>query len=123
MIGIFLTLLGLPLLVLSAVICQVLVYFWDSKNLRRFPQLHPLSGISNLPFMLESIKGFRSETLHELHHKRGHPVIRTGPNSLSYGSVDAVKVCRLQNGHESPLTKALGYLWSQHPDLQGQTIH
>ncbi|RMJ10010.1 hypothetical protein CDV36_010363 [Fusarium kuroshium] len=33
--------------------------------------------------------GFGSKTLYEMHKE--HPVIRTGPNSLSYGSVQAIK--------------------------------
>ncbi|BCS22405.1 cytochrome P450 [Aspergillus puulaauensis] len=48
-----------------------------------------LSGMTDLPFMFEAARGFRSKHLAELH--KTHPVIRIGPNSLSYGDVRAIK--------------------------------
>ncbi|KZL83333.1 cytochrome p450 oxidoreductase [Colletotrichum incanum] len=64
-------------------------YLRDTKGLRRFPSFKPLSGVTNLVFMREALLGFRSKTLY-LKHKN-HTVLRIGPNSLSYGSVDAIK--------------------------------
>ena len=47
------------------------------------------AGITNLAFMIEAHRGFRSKHLANLH--KTHPVIRTGPNALSYGDVRAIK--------------------------------
>ncbi|KAM6523532.1 hypothetical protein FSOLCH5_004149 [Fusarium solani] len=71
------------------ILYPVFEYLRDAKGLRRYPNFHPLAGISNLPFVREAARGFRSKTLYEMHKE--HPVIRTGPNSLSYGSVQAIK--------------------------------
>jgi cytochrome P450 len=51
--------------------------------------MHPLSGISSIPFMILAHGGARSAYLTELHKK--HPVIRTGPNTLSYADPRAIK--------------------------------
>ncbi|KAM0213590.1 hypothetical protein ACHAQD_009243 [Fusarium lateritium] len=48
-----------------------------------------LAGITNIPFMMEAVRGFRSHYLLQLH--KIHPVIRIGPNSLSYAPVTAIK--------------------------------
>jgi hypothetical protein len=58
-------------------------------GLRKFPNMSWFSGISYLPFMILAHGGFRSKSLAELHKK--FPVIRTGPNSLSYGDPRATK--------------------------------
>ena len=69
----------------------VVNYFRDPKGLRRYPALNFVAPFSDLGFIWEAQKGFRSKTLLNLHKK--YPVIRTGPNSLSYGDVTAIKVC------------------------------
>ncbi|KAL2824649.1 cytochrome P450 [Aspergillus cavernicola] len=71
------------------VIWPVFEYFRDPKGLRRFPNMSFFSGISVIPFALMARRGFRSRELQELHQK--HPVLRTGPNTLSYGDVRAIK--------------------------------
>ncbi|KAL2108281.1 hypothetical protein VUR80DRAFT_4015 [Thermomyces stellatus] len=71
------------------VVIPVVNYYRDPKGLRRYPALHPLAGVTNLIFVREALRGFRSKTLLEKH--RVHPIIRTGPNSLSYGTVSAIK--------------------------------
>lgn len=63
------------------------------------------SGISYLPFILEAHRGFRSRRLAELHQT--HPVIRTGPNSLSYSDVRAIKDIY---GHNTKCTKDDSYV-------------
>lgn len=86
---------GATVAAISVLFCVVAVpvfkYFHDPKGLRRYPNLDLLAGITNLSFMIEAHKGFRSKRLLELHSK-GIPVIRIGPNSLSYGEVRAIKV-------------------------------
>lgn len=66
--------------------------------------MHPLSGISNLPFMILAHGGARSTYMAKLHQK--HPVIRTRPNALSYGDVRAIKDIY---GHNAPCTKDGAY--------------
>ncbi|KAJ5532496.1 hypothetical protein N7494_009048 [Penicillium frequentans] len=80
-------------------------YLRDPKGLRKYPNLHPISGFSAIPFMLMALRGFRSRELAELHKK--HPVIRTGPNMLSYGDVRAIKDIY---GHNTKCTKDSSYL-------------
>ncbi|CAM1501964.1 Fc.00g039480.m01.CDS01 [Cosmosporella sp. VM-42] len=86
------------------VLYPVLVYLRDAKGLRRYPSLHPLAGVTNLVFVREAMRGFRSSTLYEMH--KNHPVIRTGPNSLSYGSIQAIKDIY---GHGTKCTKGEFY--------------
>ncbi|KAH0021032.1 cytochrome protein, partial [Aureobasidium melanogenum] len=81
-------------------------YFKDPKGLRRYPNMHFLSGITNVPYMLLSEKGFRSKKLLEL-HASGMPVIRVGPNSLSYGDTRAIKDIY---GHNTKCTKDENYV-------------
>ncbi|TVY66653.1 Benzoate 4-monooxygenase [Fusarium oxysporum f. sp. cubense] len=76
-------------LLITFFVYPLYAYFSDPKHLRRYPNFHPLSGITNIPFMIEAVRGFRSKVLREQHRK--HPVIRTGPNALSYGTVQAIK--------------------------------
>ncbi|KAF5506241.1 Benzoate 4-monooxygenase [Colletotrichum siamense] len=80
---------ALVLAVLYLIIYPAVEYFRDPKRLRRYPAFKPLAGLTNLVFMREAALGFRSKTLYEKHKK--HPVLRIGPNSLSYGTVDAIK--------------------------------
>lgn len=65
----------------------------------------PLSGVSNIPFMLLAHGGFRSRHLAEIHQK--YPVIRTGPNTLSYGDVRAIKDIY---GHNTKCAKDSSYV-------------
>ncbi|RDW77871.1 cytochrome P450 monooxygenase [Coleophoma crateriformis] len=76
-------------LVFYVFVVPVVEYFRDPKGLRRYPGMTWYAGITNLAMMLESHRGFRSQTLVNLHKK--YPVIRTGPNALSYGDVRAIK--------------------------------
>lgn len=75
-------------------------YLYDAKNLRKYPNQNPLSGISSLSYIWEHISGFRTKHLHELHRK--HPIIRVGPNTLSFGDARAIKDIY---GHSTPCRK------------------
>lgn len=86
--SVYASLLGF-LVVVYFVIYPLFQYIRDPKGLRRYPNMTPLSGLSAIPFMLMASRGFRSKELSKLHKK--HPVIRTGPNTLSYGDVRAIK--------------------------------
>ncbi|EAW18409.1 cytochrome P450 [Aspergillus fischeri NRRL 181] len=80
-------------------------YIRDPKGLRRYPNFHPFSGMSAIPFMVLASRGFRSMELMKLHRK--HPVLRTGPNSLSYGDVRAIKDIY---GHNTKCIKDPSYI-------------
>ena len=89
------------------------IYFRDPKGLRRYPNLSFWSGITDLYFVFEAHKGFRSETLYEAHKKS--PVIRIGPNSISYGDPRAIKDIY---GHNTACIKDLVY-----SELAGSHYH
>jgi cytochrome P450 len=63
------------------------------------------SGMTNIPFMIVAHGGFRSEYLRKLHKK--HPVIRTGPNALSFSDPQAIKYIY---GHGTKACKDDGYI-------------
>jgi cytochrome P450 len=84
---------------------QILSLMSSDLGLRKFPNMTPLSGVSYITFMILAHGGFRSKHLAELHQK--HPVIRTGPNTLSYGDVRAIKDIY---GHNTKCTKDSSYV-------------
>ncbi|KAF2452413.1 putative cytochrome P450 monooxygenase [Lineolata rhizophorae] len=86
------------------VVYPVIVYFRDAKGLRKFPNMSPFSGMSNLPFMILAHGGARSSYLVKLHKE--HPILRTGPNTLSFGDVRAIKEIY---GHGTPCLKDEAY--------------
>ncbi|KAL6362875.1 hypothetical protein LRP88_04189 [Fusarium phalaenopsidis] len=76
-------------LVLLFIVQPFARYLWDPQNLRRFPSHNALSGITNLGYIIERCRGFRSRYIHEAHKK--HNIVRTGPNSLSFSSPEAIR--------------------------------
>lgn len=87
----------------TAILClayPLLVYVWDPKRLRRFPNQNKLSGITGLGYIYERCRGFRSRNLHLVHKQ--HSIVRIGPNSLSFSSPDAI---RSIYGHATPCSK------------------
>jgi hypothetical protein len=72
------------------IVWPVVEYIRDPKGLRKYPNLNPLSGITDLSFTYEAQRGFRSGALLEAHKKS--PIVRIGPNSLSYSDLSAIKV-------------------------------
>lgn len=86
------------------------VYLIDAKRLRRFPNQNVLSGITNLGYMIERWGGFRSKSLHETH--KNHPIVRIGPNSLSFSTANAIKAIY---GHSTPCVKGDMYAVSSGP--------
>jgi len=67
-------------------------YFRDPKGLRRYHSLNRFSAFTDLAFIWEAHQSFRSHALLQIH--KTHPIVRIGPNSLSYGDVKAIKVGR-----------------------------
>lgn len=80
-------------------------YLRDAKGLRAFPGMTPLSPFTNLPYMFYANQGRRFLALHKAHEKYG-PVVRVGPNSVSFSDIAAVKDIY---GHGSPVTKDYFY--------------
>ncbi|KAJ5724708.1 hypothetical protein N7493_006436 [Penicillium malachiteum] len=101
-------------LVISWLIWPVVQYFRDPKGLRKYPTFHYLSGITDIPYCILSASGFRSRDLTEAHQKS--PILRIGPNNLSFGGSDAVKDIY---GHSTPCVKDLKYSITagSHPSL------
>ena len=95
------------------VLIPFITYVRDPKGLRKYPNLTFWSGISDLPFIYEAHKGFRSHTLLEAHKKS--PVVRIGPNSLSFSSLDAIKDIY---GHNTKCSKDVFY-----QELAGSHFH
>jgi len=81
-------------------------YYRDPKALRRFPNYSLLSGITNAPYMLLSYRNFRSKAIYE-QHLQGKSVIRTGPNSLSFSDMRAIRDIY---GHSTRCTKDGNYV-------------
>lgn len=90
MYGYILFALGFFSLLSYLVIYPVFEYFRDPKGLRKYPNLNFLSGVTDLSFVYVAHKGFRSQALLEAHKKS--PVVRIGPNSLSFSDLGAIKV-------------------------------
>ncbi|KAF9875547.1 cytochrome P450 [Colletotrichum karsti] len=92
----------------------LLTYLLDTKNLRRFPPLSPLSGLTNIPLILLRYAGFRSKAIHASHTHS--PVLRLGPNTLSFSSPAAIRAIY---GHSTPCTKGGSYdnIQTPHPGL------
>lgn len=80
---------------------HVLEYFRDRKGLRRFPGMTAIAPLTNLSYMFEASRGRRYKAVHEAHEKYG-PIVRVGPNSISFNDIRAVKDIY---GHGSPVRK------------------
>jgi hypothetical protein len=93
-------------------IWPVIVYFRDPKGLRKYPNLNVLSGVTDLSFIYEAHKGFRSQALLDAHQKS--TVVRIGPNSLSYSDLNAIKVESHLPISRNRIDQILGHLWAQH---------
>ncbi len=87
----------------------LVLYYYDSKKLRKYPNQNVLSGVTNLASIRERLRKFRTRELYLQHQE--HPVIRVAPNMLSFRDMRAIKdiygfgsVCqkhemyKLQNG-------------------------
>ncbi|KKY35044.1 putative benzoate 4-monooxygenase cytochrome p450 [Diaporthe ampelina] len=79
-------------------------YIRDPKGLRMFPNFSPFSVITSIPFTILAHSGDRSRRLAKLH--KGRPILRTRPNTLSFGTVRAIKDIY---GHGTPCLKDESY--------------
>lgn len=99
-----LALVSVSVLSIYFFLVPVLKYFRDAKGLRKYPNLFPASGISDLPMVVEAHRGFPSQTILKAHLK--HPVVRIGPNTLSFSEAQAIKDIY---GHNTKCTKDTYY--------------
>ncbi|KAL5362000.1 putative cytochrome P450 [Aspergillus floccosus] len=93
------------LAVTYAVILPLIYYFYDPKGLRKYPNFSPLSGLTDLRHVYLSACGYRSRDLYKAHQHA--PILRTGPNSLSFGDIRAVRDIY---GHGTKCIKDLNYV-------------
>ncbi|KAK7429430.1 hypothetical protein QQZ08_004022 [Neonectria magnoliae] len=89
------------------IIKPIIYYFYDPKGLRKYPNYAFLSGFTDLRHCYLSAQGFRSKDLCEAHKKTGEPILRIGPNSLSFGDVRAIKAIY---GHNTKCVKDNNYV-------------
>lgn len=100
------TVISLPLLLLGFLVSKhVYDYFRDRKGLRRFPGMTSLAPFTNIPYMFYASQGQRFKDLHRAHEKHG-PILRVGPNSVSFNSVRGAKDIY---DHGSPVLKDTFY--------------
>ena len=95
-------------------IIPLITYFRDPKGFRRYPNHSLLSGVVDIPYCYLSARGFRSKALTAAH--ADHPIIRIGPNNLSFGDKRAIRDIY---GHGTTCIKDLKYAItaSDHPHL------
>ena len=86
-------------------ILPVFNYFRDIKGLRKYPGFSPWSGFTDLRHIWLTSGGYRSRDLYEAHKKS--PILRIGPNALSFGDIRAVKDIY---GHGTKCIKDLSYV-------------
>ncbi|RHZ67851.1 hypothetical protein CDV55_103443 [Aspergillus turcosus] len=79
-------------------------YLRDEKKLRRYPGPF-LAAVTNLWIMFKHYFGTRSDAIHTLHQKHGK-IIRIGPGSLSFSSMQAARDIY---GHGTATSKDLFY--------------
>lgn len=97
-------LLGLVALTFSPLLTLgkwTIEYYRDPKDLRRYPNMTWFAGMTNIRYMFISYCGFRSKYMLAKHHS-GQPIIRTGPNTLSFSDMRAIKDIY---GHSTKCTK------------------
>lgn len=80
-------------------------YLRDPKGLRRFPGMTTFAPVTNIPYMYYSFRGRRYKAVHEAHQRYG-PIVRVGPNSVSFNDANAAKDIY---GHGSPVRKDVFY--------------
>ncbi|KAF4970065.1 hypothetical protein FSARC_2811 [Fusarium sarcochroum] len=73
------------------VVKPVVLYFWDPKGFRKYPNHKIFSGITDFQHCQTASQGFRSKDLYEAHKERDEPILRIGPNSLSFCDTRAIK--------------------------------
>lgn len=86
-------------------LCACFIVYWvDQKGLRRFHNLSAISGVTDIQWVWESIRGRRYKTLHAAHQKSS--IVRVGPNTISFNDPSAAASIY---GHGTQATKSPFY--------------
>lgn len=91
MLGVIASAAVLAWLVLYLVLWPVVLFFYDPKGLRRYPCYSSLSGVTDSRHCCLASQGSRSKDLYEEHMRRAEPILRIGPNSLSFAILEPSK--------------------------------
>lgn len=89
------------------IIIPVAYYLYDPKGLRKYSNFSPLSGLTDLRHCYLAACGYRSKDLYETHKKTRTPILRTGPNALSFCDSRAINGIY---GHGTKCIKDLSYV-------------
>ncbi|KAI0100998.1 cytochrome P450 [Nemania sp. FL0031] len=84
------------------VILPAIRYLVDAKGLRKYPSYSWLSPFTDFNYCYLSGQGFRSRDLYLAHKSSRQPILRIGPNSLSFCDPRVIKDIY---GHSTPCTK------------------
>jgi cytochrome P450 len=103
-VPLFLAAAGLCLL-FFLILTHIYSYLRDPKGLRRFPGMTTLAPFTNIPYMYYASQGRRFKVVHEAHKKYG-PIVRVGPNSVSFNHVAGARDIY---GHGSQVRKDAFY--------------
>jgi hypothetical protein len=84
----------IALLAAAYLVIRLATYFFDIKGLRKYPSLIPLCGLTNILYIAFNARAraagiTRSEALLAVH--QGRPILRLGPNRLSFARPQAIK--------------------------------
>ncbi len=94
-------------IVLFILVRPIFLYFYDAKGFRKYPCQNVLSGISPLAYGWEVGRAHRLFHTQRLHKQLAkNPVVRIGPNWLSFGRAGAVRDIY---GFNSPCRKSRIY--------------
>lgn len=102
MLGIILFAVCVGALFARLFVYPIVIYILDPKGLRKYPNYSWLSPLTDLRHCYLSSTGTRSESLAAEHERRGEPVLRIGPNALSFHHPSAIKDIY---GHMTKCTK------------------
>ncbi|CAH0051637.1 unnamed protein product [Clonostachys solani] len=116
MISLQIVLIALAASIAYAILAPVVRYWIDPKGLRQYPNYALLSPFTDLRHVYLSSFGYRSRDLYLEHKRRNEPILRIGPNALSFCDNQAIKDIY---GHGTPCTKDLkeGLLAGSHRHL------
>ncbi|GAW23131.1 hypothetical protein ANO14919_126810 [Xylariales sp. No.14919] len=89
-------------LIAYLIILPIIRYWADPKALRKYPNYSWISPFTDFNYCYLSAQGFRSRDLYLAHKRTGQPILRIGPNSLSFCDSRAIKDIY---GHQTPCTK------------------
>ncbi|KAI1425882.1 cytochrome P450 [Xylaria sp. FL1777] len=94
--------IGICIAIAILVILPIIQYLIDAKGLRKYPSYSWLSPFTDFNYCYLSAQGFRSRDLYLAHKHTGQPILRIGPNSLSFCDSRAIKDIY---GHRTSCTK------------------